>query len=69
MSADYQIVLIFVLFLGLLAVGMTVPFAILLPGMVYLYLERRHRRAARPRPGQLGQHEQLHADLDSRCSC
>ena len=37
MSADYQIILIFVLFIGLLAVGMTVPFAILLPGMVYLY--------------------------------
>src|SRR6476660_3559457 len=37
MSGDYQIILIFVLFIGLLGVGMTVPFAILLPGMVYLY--------------------------------
>ena len=36
---DYQIILIFLLFLGLLASGMAVPFAILLPGMVYLYLQ------------------------------
>ena len=34
MSADYQIILIFVLFIGLLGVGMTVPFAILLPECV-----------------------------------
>lgn len=39
MSPEYQIVLIFILFLGLLAAGMTVPFAILLPGIVYLYLQ------------------------------
>lgn len=37
--ADYQIVFIFVLFIGLLAAGMAVPFAILLPGMLYLYLQ------------------------------
>ena len=36
---DLQIVLVFALFVGLLASGMAVPFAILLPGMVYLYLE------------------------------
>jgi C4-dicarboxylate transporter, DctM subunit len=35
---DFQIVLIFALFLGLLATGMSVPFAILLPGLAYLYL-------------------------------
>jgi C4-dicarboxylate transporter, DctM subunit len=34
---DYQIVFIFVLFLALLGAGMTVPFAILLPGLAYLY--------------------------------
>jgi C4-dicarboxylate transporter DctM subunit len=38
-SPEYQIILIFILFLGLLASGMTVPFAILLPGIVYLYLQ------------------------------
>lgn len=37
MSADYQIIFIFILFIGLLGVGMAVPFAILLPGIVYLY--------------------------------
>ncbi|CAN5816797.1 TRAP transporter large permease [soil metagenome] len=36
---DYQIVFIFILFIGLLAAGMAVPFAILLPGMLYLYLQ------------------------------
>jgi C4-dicarboxylate transporter DctM subunit len=39
MFGDYQIVLIFALFIGLLATGMSVPFAILLPAMVYLYLQ------------------------------
>ncbi|VTU15033.1 Neu5Ac permease [Variovorax sp. SRS16] len=39
MNPDYQIVLIFMLFLGLLAAGMTVPFAILLPGIAYLYVQ------------------------------
>jgi tripartite ATP-independent transporter DctM subunit len=37
--AEYQIVFIFALFIGLLAAGMAVPFAILLPGMLYLYLQ------------------------------
>src|SRR6476659_146314 len=37
MASEYQIIFIFVLFIGLLGVGMTVPFAILLPGLVYLY--------------------------------
>ncbi|MDO9402922.1 MAG: TRAP transporter large permease [Polaromonas sp.] len=37
MSSDYQIIFIFILFIGLLGVGMAVPFAILLPGIVYLY--------------------------------
>ncbi|CAN7698095.1 TRAP transporter large permease [Pseudorhodoferax sp. LjRoot39] len=37
--AEYQIVLIFGLFIGLLAAGMAVPFAILLPGVLYLYLQ------------------------------
>ncbi len=37
MASEYQIIFIFILFLGLLGVGMAVPFAILLPGMVYLY--------------------------------
>ena len=36
---DYQIIFIFILFIGLLASGMAVPFAILLPGMLYLYLQ------------------------------
>jgi C4-dicarboxylate transporter DctM subunit len=36
---DYQIIFIFILFIGLLAAGMAVPFAILLPGMLYLYLQ------------------------------
>lgn len=36
---DYQIIAIFVLFIGLLATGMSVPFAILLPGVVYLWLQ------------------------------
>ncbi|QJW85721.1 TRAP transporter large permease [Ramlibacter terrae] len=39
MFGDYQIVFIFILFIGLLGVGMSVPFAILLPGVVYLYLQ------------------------------
>ncbi|NML47431.1 TRAP transporter large permease [Ramlibacter sp. G-1-2-2] len=39
MPAEYQIILIFVLFLALLGAGMTVPFAIMLPAMVYLYLQ------------------------------
>ncbi|UJW83078.1 TRAP transporter large permease [Hydrogenophaga sp. SL48] len=39
MFGEYQIVFIFVLFIGLLGVGMAVPFAILLPGLVYLYLQ------------------------------
>ncbi|MDB5860702.1 MAG: dicarboxylate transporter subunit DctM [Ramlibacter sp.] len=37
MAAEYQIIFIFILFIGLLGVGMAVPFAILLPGLVYLY--------------------------------
>ncbi|MGV3570915.1 MAG: TRAP transporter large permease [Ramlibacter sp.] len=39
MFGEYQIVLIFILFIGLLSVGMSVPFAILLPGVAYLYLQ------------------------------
>ena len=39
MTPDLQLILAFVLFLGLLAAGMTVPFAITLPAMVYLYLQ------------------------------
>jgi tripartite ATP-independent transporter DctM subunit len=39
MGGEYQIVFIFLLFIGLLAAGMAVPFAILLPGMLYLYLQ------------------------------
>lgn len=39
MFADYHIVLVFTLFIGLLAAGMAVPFAILLPGVLYLYLQ------------------------------
>ncbi|MES2975492.1 MAG: TRAP transporter large permease [Pseudomonadota bacterium] len=38
MGGEYLIVFIFILFIGLLAAGMSVPFAILLPGVVYLYL-------------------------------
>ncbi|CAN5595859.1 TRAP transporter large permease [soil metagenome] len=37
MASEYQIIFIFILFLALLGVGMAVPFAILLPGLVYLY--------------------------------
>ena len=37
MASEYQIIFIFLLFIGLLGVGMTVPFAILLPGLAYLY--------------------------------
>ena len=37
MAGEYQIIFIFILFIGLLGVGMSVPFAILLPGLVYLY--------------------------------
>lgn len=39
MGGEYLIVLIFILFIGLLATGMSVPYAILLPGVLYLYLE------------------------------
>ena len=60
---EYQIIFIFILFLGLLAAGMAVPFAILLPGMRLPVPARRHRRAARPGPRELGQHGQLHAHL------
>jgi tripartite ATP-independent transporter DctM subunit len=36
---EYLIIGIFVLFIGLLATGMSVPFAILLPGIAYLWLQ------------------------------
>ena len=36
---EYQIVFIFILFIGLLGVGMAVPFAIMLPALLYLYLQ------------------------------
>ncbi len=39
MSGDYQIILIFILFIGLLGVGMAVPFAIMFPAIVYLWLQ------------------------------
>ena len=39
MGGEFQIIFIFALFIGLLATGMSVPFAILLPGMLYLYME------------------------------
>ncbi|OZI22561.1 TRAP transporter large permease [Bordetella genomosp. 7] len=39
MGGEYLIVLIFALFIGLLATGLAVPYAILLPGVLYLYLE------------------------------
>ena len=39
MTPEFQIVLVFVLFLVLLATGMAVPFAILLPGIVYLWMQ------------------------------
>lgn len=39
MTPEFQIVLVFVLFLALLATGMAVPFAILLPGIVYLWMQ------------------------------
>jgi C4-dicarboxylate transporter DctM subunit len=39
MFGEYQIVFIFILFIGLLGVGMAVPFAILFPAVVYLYLQ------------------------------
>lgn len=39
MFGEYQIIFIFILFIGLLATGMAVPFAIMLPAMVYLYLQ------------------------------
>lgn len=39
MDQDLQIIAIFVLFVGLLGAGMAVPFAILLPAFVYLYLQ------------------------------
>ncbi|MES3000047.1 MAG: TRAP transporter large permease [Pseudomonadota bacterium] len=38
MSPEIQILLVFVVFLVLLAVGMSVPFAIAVPGMIYLLL-------------------------------
>lgn len=39
MGGEYLIVVIFALFIGLLATGLAVPYAILLPGVLYLYLE------------------------------
>lgn len=39
MGGEYLIVLIFAFFIGLLATGLAVPYAILLPGVLYLYLE------------------------------
>ena len=39
MGPELQIIVIFVLFLGLLASGMSVPFAIMTPALVYLYLQ------------------------------
>ncbi len=63
----FEVLVVLVIFIGLLGVGMTVPFAILLPGMVYL-LERRHRRTARHGPDELGQHGQLRSPR-FRCSC
>ena len=39
MSPELQIVAVFVLFVGLLGAGMAVPFAIMLPAMLYLFLQ------------------------------
>lgn len=39
MGQELQIILTFAVFLGLLASGMTVPFAIMLPALLYLYME------------------------------
>ena len=39
MSPELQIVSVFVLFVGLLGAGMAVPFAIMLPAMLYLFLQ------------------------------
>lgn len=39
MTPELQIILVFLLFLALLASGMAVPFAILLPGIVYLWMQ------------------------------
>ncbi|QIL83784.1 TRAP transporter large permease [Diaphorobacter sp. HDW4A] len=39
MFGEYQIVFIFILFFLLLASGMAVPFAIMLPAVVYLYMQ------------------------------
>ncbi len=38
MGSGLEITLVFVIFLGLLALGMSVPFAITLPGILYLYM-------------------------------
>ena len=39
MSPELQIVVVFVVFLGLLGAGLAVPFAIMLPAMLYLFLQ------------------------------
>ncbi|MCD0502179.1 TRAP transporter large permease [Bordetella petrii] len=39
MGGEYLIIVVFGIFIGLLAAGMAVPYAILLPGVLYLYLE------------------------------
>ena len=39
MGPELQIILVFVVFLGLLAAGMAVPFAIALPAVLYLYFQ------------------------------
>ena len=62
MSPELQFAITIVLFLVLLTAGMAVPFAILVPARRLSADAGRLSRAQQPRPGELGQHEQLHPD-------
>ena len=65
MSPGIELIFVLVIFVGLLCVGMTIPFAITVPSVLYLLLHAGLPGAEGHRPRQLGQHEQLHPQRDS----
>ena len=64
MGSGLQLSLVFAVFLGLLAAGMAMPFAIGVSAIVYLVAPWRSIALQGHRADELGQHQQLHADRD-----
>ena len=63
-TPGFELVFVLALFVGLLCLGMTIPFAITVPSVALPADARRLHGPQRPRPDELGQHEHLHADGD-----